>query len=411
MGRNTEEMIQGFVKDGFSEVGDAFMRNFTFHKEIGAACSIYFRGESVVDLWGGYRNKKTKEPWQKNTVVQVFSTTKGMALLVLAKLHSDGRLKYDEKVSTYWPAFAQHGKENITVEQLVTHKAGLVLLDRKLKVTELNNHRRISKMLEKVTPIWRPGRKHGYHSATIGLFIQQLVLRIDEKGRTIGQYFRDEIAKPLGIEFYIGLPEDFEASQLATLKMINPLMAIFNLNKPPKGLTMQMMNPSSLMSKSFSTIVSDLKDPLLELKYENPAGGGVGNARALAKVYGLMADGGASLGISPETLAFIGKFTDPPEDGIFDEVMKWDSLGSSGGYAKPDRQFKFSNDSAFGFVGSGGSFAFADPQNRLGYAYVMNRMDFYGMNDPREVALRETMYQCIERIKIRKNKNPRPSSG
>jgi len=401
-----DKFIHGHVHEDFAEVKSEFIKNFASGKEIGASCAIYYKGEKVVDLWGGYKNEKSKELWEENTIVQVFSTTKGMTLLVLVKLHSDGLLDYSERVCAYWPEFARHGKENITIEQLITHKSGLVLLDRPIKTSELHNHNQLARMLENVKPLWKPGKKHGYHSATIGLYIQQLVMRIDKKGRTVGQYFKEEIAQPLGLNFYIGLPNDFDSDRLATLKMISPFMAIFNLRKPPKGLVGQMINSKSLMNRSFATIKSDFDDPVEELKYENPAGAGAGDARSLAKVYGILANGGEELKISPKTLSFIGKFTDPPEDGIFDEVMKWNSLGSSGGFAKPDKQFNFAGAEAFGFVGSGGSFAFADPEYSLGFAYVMNRMDFYGMNDPREAALREAMYRCVEKLEKRdKNGN------
>ncbi len=396
--QNPDAYIHGYIREDFAEVKTAFVQNFTKGKEIGAACSIYYQGEKVVDLWGGYKNKKTKEPWEKNTIIQVFSTTKGMALLVLAKLHSEGLLDYNEKVSAYWPEFGQHGKENITVEQLITHKSGLVLLERKVKVSELHDHAELSVLLENVEPMWEPGEKHGYHSATIGLYIQQLVMRIDKKGRTIGQYFDEEIARPLDVEFYIGIPNDFDKGRLATLKMINPFMGLFNLGKPPKGLAWKLINPFSLMNKAFASIKEDIKDPLQSLQFENPAGGGAGEARAMARIYGILASGGEELNLTPETLAFIAKYTLAPEDGIKDVVMGWNSLGSSGGYAKPDELFDFSNKQAFGFTGSGGSFAFADPKHKIGYAYFMNRMDFYGLNDPREIALREAMYRCVEKI-------------
>ena len=184
--KSTDIAIPGldlcFVAPGFEEVREEFIRNFTSRNEIGASCCIYYKGEKVVDLWGGYKDKKTKEPWEENTIVKVFSTTKGMALIVLAKLHSEGLLDYNEKVCTYWPEFARNGKENITVEQLLTHKAGLVLLKRKVRVTELHDFATMSVLLENAAPSWEPGAKSGYHSATIGLYIQQLVMRIDKEG-------------------------------------------------------------------------------------------------------------------------------------------------------------------------------------------------------------------------------------
>ena len=402
--QNSSKIIHGKVAPGFEEVKKEFIRNFAKRGEIGASCCIYYKGEKVVDLWGGYKNKKTKEPWEENTVVKVFSTTKGMALLVLAKLHSDGLLDYNEKVSTYWPEFAKNGKENITVVQLLTHKSGLVLLDRKVKVSELHNFDELSQLLENATPMWEPGKKHGYHSATIGLYMQQLVRRIDIKGRTIGKYFLDEIAKPLEADFYIGLPDDFETNRLATLKELVPPLALFQLKKVPKGMLGQLINPGSLMMKSFMLIQIDLKNPLEELKFEEASGAGAGNARGLAKIYGELAIGGKKLGISNQTFKYLVERTNPPDDGLLDEVMRIKTIGSSvkwskSGHCKPADDFDFGSESSFGFYGTGGSFAYADPENQIGYAYTMNKMDFYTQNDPREIAVREAMYKSISKFK------------
>ena len=399
--RTTNMFVHGYADEDFAEVKAEFVKNFTERGEIGAACCIYYNGKKVVDLWGGYKNHKTKELWQENTIVRVYSTTKGMALLVLAKLHSDGLLDYNEKVSTYWPEFAKNGKENITVEQLITHKGGLVLLDRSVKVSELDNYDELSKLLENAKPMWTPGKKHGYHSATIGLFMQQLVRRIDKKGRTIGQYFSEEIAEPLDIDFYIGLPYDIDTNRLATMKMFLPPMALFNLHKLPKGMWKQVLNPFSLLWKSMLLIKCDINDPIEELKFEEVSGGGAGEARALAKVYGILATGGRELNISTETMNILIKYTVPPDDGIRDQVMGWESLGSSAGYTKPYEIFNFAGDSAFGFSGTGGSLAYADPEYKVGYAYVMNKMDYYNINDPREIALREAMYKCIKKIELK----------
>ena len=393
-----QTIVNGYVAPGFEPVREEFRKNFVERGEIGAAVSIYYKGERVVDLWGGYRDEKSHTPWEENSVVRVFSTTKGMALLVLAKLHSDSLLDYSEKVSTYWPEFANNGKENITVEQLITHKSGLVLLDRSIKVSELNDFDTLSILLENATPMWEPGEKHGYHSATIGLYMQQLVQRIDPQGRTIGQYFAEEIARPQQVDFYIGLPDDFEHERLATLKMFSPPMSMLNLGKLPKGLWKKIFNPFSLFWKSMLFIEADIKDPVLELKYEEASVSGVGDARGLAKIYGLLAIGGDSLGISPQTSRIMEQYTYAPTAGIKDGVMGWNSLGSSGGYTKPYELFDFAGSSAFGFSGTGGSFAYADPEYEVGYAYVMNKMGYYNINDPREVALREAMYRCINDI-------------
>lgn len=401
--QNQAGLIHGTVSPGFEEVKIEFIRNFKERGEIGASCCIYYQGEKVVDLWGGYRDKKTKEPWQENTVVKVFSTTKGMALTVLAKLHSDGLLDYEEKVATYWPAFAKNGKENITVEQLLTHKAGLVLLDRRVHVSELHDFKVMSELLENASPMWEPGKKSGYHSASIGLYIQQLVQRIDENGRSVGQYFNEEIANPMEADFYIGIPEEMEIQRIASLKELVPPLALFQLKKVPKGMLSQLVNPSSLMMKSFMLIKIDIKNPVEELRYEEVAGAGVGNARGLAKIYGDLSMGSPALKISQETIEIMKARTVSPDDGNFDQVMKIKAVSSKpkwsrAGFCKPNIDFDFGPDSAFGFYGTGGSFAFADPENKIGYAYTMNKMDFYTQNDPREIALREAMYNSLSKL-------------
>lgn len=400
---NQQSLIHGNVAEGFEEVQEEFVRNFTERGEIGASCCIYYQGEKVVDLWGGYKNKKTKELWEENTIVKVFSTTKGMALIVLAKLHSEGLLDYNEKVATYWPEFGTNGKENITIEQLLTHKAGLVLLERQVKVSELHDFENISTLLENASPMWEPGSKSGYHSATIGLYIQQLVRRIDIRGRTVGEYFAQEIAEPMAADFYIGIPDKLNVKRVASLKELVPPLALFQLKKVPKGMLSQLINPSSLMMKSFMLINLDVEDPIEELQFEEAAGGGAGNARGLAKVYGDLAIGSPILNISSKTINIMKTRTESPTDGNFDQVMKIKLVSSKAkwsraGFCKPNIDFDYGSDSSFGFYGTGGSFAFADPDYQVGYAYTMNKMDFYTQNDPREIALREAMYSCLNRI-------------
>jgi len=290
-------------------------------------------------------------------------------------------------------------KANYSVLSSVTHKSGLVLLDRSVYVSELDDYAKLSQLLENSTPLWKPGSLSGYCAATIGLFEQQLVQRLDPRGRTMGQYFQQEIANPLDADFFIGLPADINANQLAELKMISPMAGIFNLHKPPRGMVGKIINPNSLFNKAFTVIVNDKEDPVDELHYEEPAGGGVGTARALAKIYGALAVGGYDLGLSPETVAFITETAPQASDNNRDQVMGVESTGSRGGYLKPYPSFNFGSSQAVGFSGTGGSFGFADFEYGIGFAYVMNKMDFYGTNDPREAALREAMYLSIANLK------------
>ena len=189
--KNPEELIHGYVKPGFEEVKDAFVENFTEREEYGAACAIYYKGEKVVDLWGGYKNSITKEKWEEDTKVIVFSTTKGLAAISLAIAHSKGWLDYNQKVSYYWPEFAQNGKENITVNQLLAHEAGLCLVDEKFEITDLKDFDYIAEIMARQKPLWEPGQQHGYHLATMGMYMNELMRRVDPENRSIGQFFAE----------------------------------------------------------------------------------------------------------------------------------------------------------------------------------------------------------------------------
>ena len=201
--RNLDTMIHGYVTPGFENVKEEFIKNFTDKGDWGAACAIYYKGEKVVDLWGGFSDPLHKDLWEENTMVMVFSTTKGLAATTLAMANSKGWLNYDEKVSTYWPEFAVNGKENITVRQLLAHEAGLCLVDTKFKIDLLADFDSLASIMARQKPIWQPGSKHGYHLTTMGMYMNELLRRTDPNGRSIGQFFAEEIAQPYELNFYI----------------------------------------------------------------------------------------------------------------------------------------------------------------------------------------------------------------
>jgi len=216
--KDIESFIHGYVAPGFEELREEFIKNFTKRGELGAACAIYYKGEKVVDLWGGYRDAKSRAPWEENTMVMVFSTTKGLAAMTVAVVHSRGLIDYDEKVATYWPEFAQNGKESITVRQLLSHQAGLPVLDKKLTLEQVADLDALAEVLARQKPIWEPGTKHGYHAATLGLYMNELIQRVDPQHRSLGQFFQDEIAEPLDLEFYIGLLTKYLTQELRLSK-------------------------------------------------------------------------------------------------------------------------------------------------------------------------------------------------
>lgn len=384
--------VAGLVAPGFEEVRAQFERNFAERGEIGAAVAAYWRGEKVVDLWGGRRAPEDEAPWNEDTMVIVMSTTKGLAAMTLAVANARGWLDYEAPVARYWPEFAQNGKGAITVRQLLAHEAGLVLLDEKLTLERLRDFDGLARVLARQKPAWPPGTRHGYHAMTVGLYMQELVRRVDPARRTLGRFFHEEIAAPLELEFYIGLPPGIPEERLARIKPLSQWRGLLALRYTPPAVTLKMIRPGSLLRRSFVGLDVDQNDRRY-LEVEVPAGNGVGTARAIARAYSAFAEGGGGLGITPETLARVS--APPVVARPRDEVLGVPSYFSLG-FLRPGPEVAFgSSPRAFGFAGAGGSLGFADPDARLGYAYVMNRLDFYLNDDPREKALRDAVYRAI----------------
>jgi CubicO group peptidase (beta-lactamase class C family) len=386
-----ETTIHGHVAPGFEAVRREFERNFAERGEIGAAVAAYWRGEKVVDLWGGRRGLQDDAPWNEDTMVIVFSSTKGLAAMTLAIAASRGWLDYDAPVSRYWPEFAQNGKDEITVRQLIGHEAGLVVLDERITIEHMRDLDGLARLLARQRPAWPPGTRHGYHAMTIGLYVQELIRRADPLHRTLGRFFHEEIAVPLGIDFYIGLPAEIPDERLAKVKLFSTGRALRALPHTPREMLVRVLWPWSLLRKSMLFTDVDWNDRR-SLEVEIPAGNGVGTARAIARAYSAFAEGGAELGITAEVLE---RLTATPPEAYHDEVM-----GVPASYAlgflrpAPDTVFGAGR-RAFGTPGAGGSFAFGDPDARVGFAYVMNKMDFYMFDDPREKALRDAVYRAI----------------
>jgi CubicO group peptidase (beta-lactamase class C family) len=382
----------GWVAPGFEEVRAEFERNFTTRGEIGAAVAAYWRGEKVVDLWGGRRRPDGDAPWNQDTLVCVMSGTKGMAAMTLAVAHARGWLDYEAPVARYWPEFAQHDKGAITVRQLLGHQAGLVVLDERLTTARMRDLDDVARLLARQRPAWPPGTRHGYHTMSLGLYMQELIRHVDPARRTLGRFFHDELAAPLGLDFHIGLPPDVADDRLATVKKLSIGRAILGLRKTPPAMIRKMFERRSLLRRSFLLSDLDWNDRRC-LEVELPAGNGVGTARAMARAYAAFAEGGAELGVTPETLALI---TAPPDASApVDLVLGVPSYFSLGFLRSGPTDLFGSSPRAFGAPGAGGSFAFADPDARLGYAYVMNKLDFYLSDDPREKALRDAIYRAL----------------
>ncbi len=389
--KQTNVTISGHVEPGFEAVQEAFVENFTRRNELGAACCIYYRGEKVVDLWGGVRNKRTSEPWEEDTMVIVFSATKGMSGLAMALAHSQGLFDYDERISKYWPEFAQQGKDKITVRQLLAHQAGLFAFDETGDRSIVADLDQLAVVLARQKPAYELGTRQVYHGITLGYYESELLRRVDPKHRSIGQYFQDEIAAPLKLDFYIRLPDEIPNTRLATLQEANRALAIFTV---PIPFFLAAMNPRSAIRRALlgSTLSLD-KERVYARNFEVPAGGGVGTARAIAHAYSIFATGGKELGLREETLKQLMAPPVAPVHGFRDGALKVD-VRFSLGFTKPGPKNPFGHPGSFGMPGFGGSFGFADPDAKLGYGYVLNRQGTYLM-DPRDVALRTAMYRSI----------------
>ncbi|MFX0211653.1 MAG: serine hydrolase domain-containing protein [Candidatus Hodarchaeota archaeon] len=388
----TNSTISGFVKSGFEAVREDFIENFKRRNELGAACCIYHKGEKVVDLWGGVRNEATGELWEEDTMVIVWSTTKGLAGLAMALAHSQGLFDYNELISEYWPEFAQQGKDKITIQQLLAHQAGLFEFDKQDDKDTLADLDRLAVILARQKPAWEPGTQQGYHAITLGYYQSEILRRIDPKGRSIGQYFQDEIATPLGLDFYIRVPEEIPNSKLATLRQAT--MGLSAFRGMPIRLIFAAMNPRSLFRRSLlGSDISLDKEYIYARNFEVPSGGGVGTARAIAHAYSVFATGGKELGLREETLRQLMAPPVPPRKGFQDRVMKVE-MPFSLGFLRPSPKNPFGSPSSFGMPGTGGSFGYADPLNEIGYGYVLNGMSM-AIEDPRELALRTAMYSSI----------------
>lgn len=388
-------LIAGGAEDGYGKVADAFRRNFAEGREIGAAVAVYRHGRKVVDLWGGYREAKRKLPWQQDTLVTVFSTTKGMASMAMAVAHSNGLFDLDTAVAEYWPEFAQQGKEQITVRQLLAHEAGLPVIDIAIELALFDDPEAFGRVLAAQAPKWPPGTAHGYHGQSLGWYESQLLRRVDPKRRTIGHYFADEVAAPLGIDFHIGLPDDVPPDRLARMHYSPAPAALLHLNEIPPRLLFAILNPRTLTGRVFMNPKALRKAGSINrrdiLRVEMPSVNGTGEVRGIAKAYGEFATGGGTLRISTGTISEL----EAPAPATPDRILKVDTAFSFG-FMKPFPMLPFgSSTRAYGHTGMGGSFALADPDAGVGYAYGMNRMGFAVPTEQREHEVRQALYEVV----------------
>jgi CubicO group peptidase (beta-lactamase class C family) len=328
----------------------------------------------------------------------MMSTTKGVASLAVALAASRGLISYDAKVADYWPEFAQAEKGAVTVRQLLSHQAGLPVITPPLTLGDVADPAMMSAKLAAQAPAWTPGTRHGYHTISLGYYESELIRHADPGGRTLGRFFAEEIARPLGLDFWIGLPASVNRDRLAQLHCWSRAEMLLHLYTMPPRFVASLFNPRGLSARAGAIPgvngLNDFNGEALR-QVEMPSSNGTGTARSVAKLYGSAATGGADIGLSPSIFEALTLPAIPPSNGLRDKVLLADTAFSLG-FWKPFPNFVFgSSEKAFGTPGLGGSFAFADPETSTGFAYAMNRFGFHFLNDPRELGLRHTLFHDI----------------
>ncbi|MFB7371301.1 serine hydrolase domain-containing protein [Streptomyces sp. NPDC056222] len=377
--------VRGTVAAGFEPVRDAFLRNFDDRGERGAAVAVYRDGMKVVDLWAGTRDVDGEVPWAIDTAQVVRSATKGVAAAVPLLLHQRGQLDLDAPVGTYWPEFKAAGKDRVSVRQLLAHRAGLPVLDRPLTLAEAIDPVIAQAAVAAQAPVWEPGTAHGYHAHTFSWLIGGLVHRVT--GRTIGRWVAEEIARPLGLDLWIGLPpeEAHRAGRLGPVEEIDPPGGGALKLRPKRSVTEAYRDPDSLTRRAFGAVdpKPDENDPLYRAA-ELPGSAGVSTARALARFYAATlgpVDGGPRL-FAPATLTLARTEESAGPDRVLMVGTRFGLGHMLHGPASP-----LLGPTSFGHPGRGGSLGFADPESGIAFGYVTNGMRRTVTADPRAQAL------------------------
>ncbi|MER5455115.1 serine hydrolase domain-containing protein [Micromonospora sp. NPDC002389] len=386
-------VVSGTVAPGYEPVQEAFLANFETRSEIGAAVGIYRHGQEVVRLWGGVADPATGRAWRENTLQVVYSTTKSVPAACVHLLAQRGQLDLDAPVAEYWPEFAAAGKDSIPVRWLLSHQAGLPILDRPVPLAEALAWDPVVAALAAQAPTWQPGTAHGYHAITYGWLVGEVVRRIT--GRSLGTYFADEIAKPLGLDVWIGLPTT-EAHRVARTveQPVDPPAATRAIPEALREALAAYTDPTSLAVRSTAVTHPplDLTDPRT-WSAEIPSVNGICTASSLARFYGGLigeVDGIRILDATTLTTA-----TREQASGT-DRVLKVPTRPALG-FGLPVPGQPWWSPTSFGFPGHGGSLGYADPASGIAFGYVMNGLRVTMGPDPRTASLIEAVRTVVSR--------------
>lgn len=379
--------MHGRCAPRFEKVRHAFAESFA-RGELGAGVAVYSNGDPVVDLWGGFADAARSRPWARDTLVSVASTTKGMTAVCLARLADAGSLDPDAPVARYWPEFAQAGKHGISVRLVLGHRAGLPAIRAELPAEALFDWERMTTALAAERPFWEPGTRHGYHALTFGHLAGEVLRRID--GRSLGTFFREEVARPLGLDFHIGLAHEDDAR-------CAEIVAGAAIGGPTNKLFARMRERDTLLGRSFRNPPRprEVVNTAAWRRAEVPAANGHGTAEAVARLYGALACGGELGGVRVLSQRAIEHATNEEAFGP-DAVLAGLTTRFGLGFMLTHRGLPLgSSPRAFGHPGMGGSIGFADPDARLGFGYVTNRMQSGLAGDARGFALIAAVYASL----------------
>jgi len=379
--------VSGSCDARFARVRDVFAESFASGAETGSSVAVSVDGMTVVDLWGGSADAAGTRPWQRDTIVNLYSTTKGLAALCAHLLVDRGLLDLDAPVARYWPEFAAAGKESIPVRQLLCHQAGLAAFRRPFSMDEYYDWDVTTSALAAETPWWEPGTAHGYHALTFGHLVGEVVRRIS--GKSLGAFFRDEVARPLGADLHIGLAagEDARVADLI----------------PPSADALAAASSAAASGANLELVAGVLGNPAVNpldtrtrawRSAEIPAANGHGNARSIARVYAALACGGQLDGVALLRAESIANASRVETSGV-DMVLQFPIHWGLGYIVNADKALYGPNPHSFGHTGYGGSFGFADPDARVSVGYAMNRMAATLAGEPRGTALVQAVYECL----------------
>jgi len=381
--------ICGSCDPRFEGVRQVFERGFERGEELGASVCVTLEGEPVVDLYAGFADAARTRAWKRDSLVNVYSTTKGMTALCALQLVEEGRLDLDAPVARYWPEFAASGKSELPVRYLFSHRAGLPAVAKPLAPGSLFDWDVMTAALAEQAPWWTPGEQHGYHALTFGFLVGELVRRLT--GQSLGSYFHEQIARPLGLEFYIGLPEALEP------RVAELVQGPVHQGDGPNLMEIILQDLESMASKAF---MNPPLDPAAANSREwraaeIPAANGHGTAAALARVYAALSVGGDLDGVhvlSPEVIEKARTEQSLGRDAVLQLVSRF-GLGFG---MPPAEEPTGPNSEVFGHAGMGGSYGQADPENRMSFGYTMNLMHMGAwLVDPRPRALLRAVYDAL----------------